>query len=311
MAVYNTEEYLDEAVRSVVSQTYSDWELLAIDDGSTDSSGRMLDEWADRDSRIRAFHTANAGISAARNLGLAQMTGDYIQFLDSDDYLAPTALEDALQAMESQQADMVIFDAYYTGMGADFHETSSILPGVYDSTFILKRLAGLEIPPYACNKFCRKSLYRDVRFPEDEKWEDVATTFYPVSRAGKIAVVGKPRYYYRQRAEATTKVASADHTIYKWRYIQYRKRYEYIKKHAPSAAPEAKTSVLANGLKYYAWFSDSMTKEERMELRRYLCSREFSNNITSKKAALCRASLRLFPRLTCRVVRDKMQASDQ
>ena len=113
MPVYNTEEYLDDTVRSVIHQTYTDWELLAIDDGSTDASGRILDDWACKDSRIRVFHTANAGVSAARNFGLKHMTGDFIQFLDSDDYLASTAIEDALQTMEKENADIVIFDAYY------------------------------------------------------------------------------------------------------------------------------------------------------------------------------------------------------
>ncbi len=211
MAAYNTAEYLPTALNSVVSQTYPDWELIAVDDGSMDSSGNILDEWAEKDKRIHVFHTENNGLSAARNVGLKNASGDYIQFLDSDDWLTPTALEEAVSTIEQTNADMVIFDVYYEGMGISFHERSSMEPGIYDSIAVLIALSCPSIPPYACNKFSKRNLYRGVFFPEGEKWEDVATTFLPVSRAERIAVTGVPLYYYRQRSDAITKAAIADH----------------------------------------------------------------------------------------------------
>lgn len=129
MPVYNTAAYLNEAVNSVISQTYSDWELIAIDDGSTDDSGRILDEWAVRESRIRVFHTSNEGLSAARNVGLNHIQGDYIQFLDSDDWLASTALKEAVLAFTQSEIDMVVFDVYYEGMGVSFHEKNACPSG--------------------------------------------------------------------------------------------------------------------------------------------------------------------------------------
>ena len=306
MAVYNTAEYLGYAINSVISQTYSDWELLAIDDGSTDDSGRMLDEWAKKDTRIRVFHTENAGLSEARNVGLRNMIGDYVQFLDSDDWLAPNAFEEALSAFSQPDIDMVIFDVYYEGMGVSFHEKSSFPNGVYDSLIILKELSRPSMPPYACNKFCKQELYQGVFFPVGEKWEDVATTFYPVSCARKIAILDKPLYYYRQRPEAITKTAIEDHSIHKWRFLQYRKRYDFLKQFCPTISAVAKTSVLKNGILYYAWFSKHLPKIEKDELYHYLCSEEFRSGISSRRVIACRSLFRILPGLTSCMIRKHM-----
>ena len=303
LPVYNTEKYLAEAVGSVLSQTYADWELIAVDDGSTDGSGRLLDELASRDPRIHVYHTENRGLSAARNFGLGKMSGSVVQFLDSDDWLAPAALEETAAALKDPDVDMVIFDAFYTGMGMNFHEKQAVPPGIYDSRYILEELSRPGIPPYAWNKPCRSKLYRGVEFPEGEKWEDVATTFYPVSRAKKIAVLGKPLYYYRQREDAITKKAAADHSIYRWRFLQYRRRYEFLKKNDPSIADAARLSVLKNGLFYYGYEGGSLSGKARRELYDYLCSREFMSGITEKKMSAVYFVFRRFPRMAAVLIR--------
>ena len=128
----------------------------------------------------------------------------------------------------------------------------TIPDGTYDSLVILEKLAKPSIPPYAWNKFCRTSLYEGISFPEGENWEDVATTFYPVSEAKKIAVLGKPLYHYRQSPDAITKVAIKNGSVHKWRFLQYRKRYEFLKNNYPEIADVAKESVFINGLLYYS-----------------------------------------------------------
>ena len=94
--VYNSEKYLDEAIQSVLSQTFTEWELLLINDGSTDGSGELCDRYLNLDKRIRVFHIENGGYGRARNLGLDNAVGEWITFLDSDDYLAPCALQHML-----------------------------------------------------------------------------------------------------------------------------------------------------------------------------------------------------------------------
>lgn len=110
--VYNVEKYLAECVDSVLGQTYQDYEIILVDDGATDSSGAMCDEYAQKDARIRVIHQPNGGLSAARNSGLKAAQGEYIYFLDSDDYIEPTALADLVATAQQEQADVVFFDGY-------------------------------------------------------------------------------------------------------------------------------------------------------------------------------------------------------
>ena len=105
--VYNVEPYLRKCLDSIVNQTYRDFEILIIDDGSTDGSGRICDEYAEKDSRIKVFHTENRGLSCARNLGLAEAKGEWIGFVDSDDWIEPDMYEVLIRRAEETGADVV------------------------------------------------------------------------------------------------------------------------------------------------------------------------------------------------------------
>ena len=111
--VYNTEKYLDQCIQSILSQTYTDFELLLIDDGSTDSSGVICDRYAEQDSRVRVFHKPNGGVSSARNIGLDNTKGEWITFLDSDDWIAPSMLDEVYKTAMVNDADMVFVDINY------------------------------------------------------------------------------------------------------------------------------------------------------------------------------------------------------
>lgn len=110
--VYNVEKYLAQCVDSVLGQTYQDYEIILVDDGSPDNCPTICDSYAARDSRVRVIHQPNGGLSAARNTGLSAATGEYIYFLDSDDYIEPTALADLVSVAQQEQADVVFFDGY-------------------------------------------------------------------------------------------------------------------------------------------------------------------------------------------------------
>ena len=110
--VYNTEKYLRRCVDSILAQTFTDFELLLIDDGSKDKSGEICDEYAKNDERIKVFHKANEGISATRKFGLLHIVGNFIQFIDSDDWLENTCLGDNLDLAEKTNADIIINDYY-------------------------------------------------------------------------------------------------------------------------------------------------------------------------------------------------------
>lgn len=110
--VYNVEKYLAECVDSVLGQSYQDYEIILVDDGSPDNCPAICDSYAARDPRVRVIHRENGGLSAARNTGLAAARGEYIYFLDSDDYIEPTALADLVATAQQEQADVVFFDGY-------------------------------------------------------------------------------------------------------------------------------------------------------------------------------------------------------
>lgn len=110
--VYNVERFLKECVDSVLNQTYSDFEIILVDDGSTDNSGSLCDDYLSQDNRIKVIHRENGGLSAARNTGMDSATGEYIYFLDSDDYIEACTFEHLVNVAESENADMVFFDGY-------------------------------------------------------------------------------------------------------------------------------------------------------------------------------------------------------
>lgn len=115
--VYNTEKYLSRCLDSILAQTYQDWELLLIDDGSTDGSGKICDEYATRDTRIRVFHKANGGVASVRQLGIEEARGEFSIHVDSDDWVEPQMLEEMLAELEQTDADIIVADFYkeYTG----------------------------------------------------------------------------------------------------------------------------------------------------------------------------------------------------
>ncbi len=304
--VFNTKQYLERSIESVLHQSYKNWELLLVDDGSSDGSGAVCDVYAGKDSRIRVIHQDNKGAPAARNTGMKHALGGYLLFLDSDDWLYPDTLEVVYDAAVSSGSDMVIFDMQYEGENYSWHEKSKLPKGIYDSETVLENLARLSMPPYACNKFCVRRLYDGIWFPEGEKWTDVATTFYPVSRAKKIAVLGKPLYHYWQREEAISKQAKKDGSIHKWRFIQYRKRYEFLKANYPHLSNAAKNSVLKNGLLYYSICLQGRDEHEtRCKVRSFLCSGEFDDGITSKKVKAARGFFKICPSIISLFIRKR------
>ena len=110
--IYNVEKYLNECVDSVIVQTYHDLEIILVDDGSTDNSGKLCDEYKKIDDRIKVIHQKNGGLSAARNTGMDSAIGEYLYFLDSDDYIEPQTVERLVDTIEQEKADIVLFDGY-------------------------------------------------------------------------------------------------------------------------------------------------------------------------------------------------------
>lgn len=206
--VYNVEEYLDECVDSIVSQTYPFLEIFLVDDGSPDHCPQKCDEWAARDNRIKVLHQHNNGLSGARNIGLELATGEYIMFIDSDDYIAADLVEAALKLIRETGSQICIFKhAIISGNGcqSDYPEGDrfprEVKGGPEDA---LKHLFSQDIHNYAWAHLAAKELYvrPEIQFPLGRSMEDLSTTYRLLGRATSVAYYGTPSYFYRKRSNS-------------------------------------------------------------------------------------------------------------
>ena len=212
--VYNVYPYLHEAIDSVINQTYTNLEIILIDDGSTDGSGEICDEYAERDSRIRVIHQDNKGLSTARNIGLDSMNGEILAFLDPDDAFHYSFIEKSLAVMINEDADMVLckYDIQYTT--AHMKTTSSkktqplIAPGVFDRNEVLSSLVNCKINVSVWNKLYRRKLWNSIRFHEGHVCEDHEAIFKICSLCEKICVLSDVLYIHRKRPGSITAVHS-------------------------------------------------------------------------------------------------------
>ena len=195
--VYKVEKYLCRCVDSVLAQTYTNMEIILVDDGSPDNCPVMCDEYARQDSRVKVIHQENAGLSGARNAGIDMAQGQWLAFVDSDDYLAADFLEQLYQACVDTGSDMSVCRwEYVRGEAIPEHGTGEIR--VYTGR---EMLANLYVPDgayfvVAWNKLYRKELFEDIRYPLGRIHEDEATTYRIYDKVKKAAYVDRSLYGY-------------------------------------------------------------------------------------------------------------------
>ncbi|MBR2423266.1 MAG: glycosyltransferase family 2 protein [Oscillospiraceae bacterium] len=197
--VYNVEQYLERCLNSLVRQTYPNIEILLVDDGSTDGSGALCDVWQSRDSRIRAFHKTNGGLSDARNYGLERASGSYVCFIDSDDWCDLKFIEVMLGALLDTGADLAECDYVCTDGGEPAHAQTNYEYSVFTGRECFLRFLTGDFFVSVWNKLYRRSLlekqlFRKGVFHEDEFW-----THKVFHRARKVCRLKYTGYYYYQR----------------------------------------------------------------------------------------------------------------
>ena len=222
--VYNVEPYLEKCLDSVLKQTYKDMEILIIDDGSTDRSGAISDEYAAQDSRIRVFHTENRGLSAARNLGLDNAVGGYIGFVDSDDWIEPDMYEVLLKKAEETGADIVECGVFkeYPDKTVEHQRPDRVMYKIE----AIRALVNRELSNSVWNKVWVKSCYFNIRFPEGRLYEDVAITYRIFDCVDAICSISECKYHYIQREKSITKQLSMKKLIDYW--VAQREKYDYL-----------------------------------------------------------------------------------
>ena len=196
--VYNGEKYLCPCIDSIINQTYQNWELLLIDDGSTDKSGKICDMYASRDRRISVIHKKNEGQAVARNEGLNIIQGEYVCFVDCDDWLEPEMYATMLQTLKNEKADIVICgyaEDYLDGFTKKNHAEDPLT--TYDAQEAVKMLLSGKIGSYLWSMLFKREVVQEP-MPILNQYEDHATIFKWMLHAHRITVLNQIFYHYRQ-----------------------------------------------------------------------------------------------------------------
>ena len=195
--VYNVEDYLERCLKSVASQDYKQFEVLLIDDGSTDASGVICETWSKKDKRYKCIHKENGGLSEARNTGIKAASGEYLTFIDSDDWVDAKLLSTLLQGINPEVT--ISACGFYTvrngiskawRSGEDKYQVYSSVEAVRNMMY------GHSIDTSAWAKLFHKSCFKEVLFPVGHLYEEVATTYRLMLTQNRVSITTRPLYYY-------------------------------------------------------------------------------------------------------------------
>lgn len=226
--IYKVEQYLAECVDSILNQTYTNLEIYLVDDGSPDRCGEICNEYAKKDSRIRVIHQENKGLSGARNSAIDVFKGEYITFVDSDDWISD-------EMIERLYKNLIEHDAQMSCTSPDsFYEDGTHTTTKYNGeVFVYTKEQALDcflfndyLTPCVCGKLYMRNLWTSMRCPEGMLFEDQFTTYKLIDQCNKIIYCTKPMYHYRKRA------GSIGHSVFNRNtydlYDAIQEEYEYI-----------------------------------------------------------------------------------
>ena len=197
--VYNTAAYLDKCLSSISAQSFSDFELIIVDDGSTDDSPKICDDWAKKDSRFTVIHQKNAGQSAARNAGIDAAKGDYLAFADSDDYVEPEYLQRLYDTIQKFKADLSLC-GYYEHKNRVKRALGPEKECVLDrNTALGKLVEDKELKSFFWASLFKKELFEGIRLPVGRNYEDLAVIYKLYYKADNVAMTPEPLYHYQIR----------------------------------------------------------------------------------------------------------------
>lgn len=276
--VYNVEKYLPRCIDSILSQTYKKLEIILIDDGSPDRSGEICDAYAQKDKRIRVIHKKNGGLSDARNVALDIAQGEYIGFVDSDDWIEPDMFECLYQNRVS--GGMTICGWYQDFINHSVPQPLSVqscTPQEGVQLYLSQELDALHDKPamgsYAWNKLYHYTLFEQIRYPVNRKYEDIATILLLLKKSSRVKVIDRCLYHYWQRENSIShqgKKIPLD-------WLKSRKeQWQEINENWPTLMPYMKAVLLATYfycLIEYVFLSPSAKVENRDFFQE--CQKEF------------------------------------
>ena len=200
--IYNVEKYLDRCIESIINQTYKNLEIILVDDGSPDNCPKMCEDWAKKDKRIKVIHKENGGISEARNVGINNATGDYIAFVDSDDFIDKEMYEKLLQNLIRTNSDISICSMIYYYENDQIKELKNNDASffIYDDIKKYDNLFNENVFSFIVvwNKLYKKEIFKELRFPKDKINEDAFIAHQLLNLSHKIVYTKEKLYYYVQ-----------------------------------------------------------------------------------------------------------------
>ena len=200
--IYKVEEYLDDCINSILEQTFKEFELILVDDGSPDKCGQICDKYADKDRRIKVIHKKNGGLSSARNAGINVAKAKYIGFVDSDDIIDKNMYMNLIKLASMNDADIVCCDILKFYNYKEILEKENTMENIkiFNNIEAIRNLYNdLYLDTVvAWNKIYKRSLFKDIRFPVGKLHEDEFTTYKLIYESKKIIYTNQKLYYYRQ-----------------------------------------------------------------------------------------------------------------
>jgi glycosyltransferase involved in cell wall biosynthesis len=231
--VYNVELYLPKCLDSIINQTFTDFELILVNDGSTDSSVDICCNYIQKDSRIVLLDKENGGLSSARNLGLSNAKGQYVAFVDSDDWIDLSMYNSMISALEEMNADIVICGQKVVNMNGSLDVINTIEDSVlYSEEEATKLILKDEkIFSFAWDKVYRKELFNNIRYPEGRIYEDTATTYKLFHRTKSVYHINEAYYYYVRRQGSICYEVGKEVLRMQHNFLSFYERYLFIKAH--------------------------------------------------------------------------------
>lgn len=248
--VYNVEKYLPKCIESLIDQSYKNLEIILVDDGSTDSSGKICDEYAKKDARIIVVHQENGKTSKARNKGISISKGDFITFIDSDDYVHQEYCEKLLNAVIQNNAEISSCQMYEFEENDDVvDEKNEYIETVLDRNQVIEKLSKDGVLyEVVCGKLYSKKLFDDVEFPVGIGYEDSATIYKLYAKINAMVILNQEYYYYLQKRSGSAMTTPYNIKKQSDNFKVIHDRYLFLKDRFPDMQDLIKAKYIRNAI---------------------------------------------------------------
>lgn len=274
--VYNVEKYLSRCLNSVISQDYKNIEIILVNDGSTDNSLKICNNYCQKYSFIKTLSKKNEGLSSARNYGIKQAEGSFLMFVDSDDYVSQTFCSAALNSQKKYNSDIVIFDYNRVTTKSQTHFFNH-KQGIVNKKDAMQYLVSNS---YAWNKLYRRKLFTNVEYPIGKYYEDEFTTYKLFEKSKIISYVKNPSYNYVETGESI--VSKKNSRIIADQFESVYTFFDFLKKYYSSVYSKNLNALIIKALRYCTFCSPSYNHLLFEKAKNVLLENSISNDLAFK-----------------------------